>query len=338
MNAPRILLTGIKTTGTPHLGNLAGAIRPAIKGSLDPNVRAFYFLADYHAFINIWDPAALKRSTLEIAAAWLAFGLDPERVVLYRQSDIQEIFELTWMLSCLTAKGLMNRAHAYKAAMAANIAAGLNDDPDRAITMGLYNYPVLMAADILMFKATHVPVGRDQLQHLEMTRDIAASFNHHFGAHMVLPEALVDNESAVIAGLDGRKMSKSYNNIIPLFCESGKLRKLVMRIKTDSTPPEEPKDPETSTLFSLYRAFATVEESAALAERYRRGIGWGEAKQQVFEYLDTLLHEPRERYAELTARPDTVETILHQGAERARAEARPYLAELRYAIGLRPLA
>ncbi|MGH8127610.1 MAG: tryptophan--tRNA ligase [Gammaproteobacteria bacterium] len=334
---PRILLTGIKTTGTPHLGNLAGAIRPAIEGSLDPNVQAFYFLADYHALINVWDPTALERSTLDIAAAWLAFGLDPERVLLYRQSDIPEIFELTWMLSCLTAKGLMNRAHAYKAAVAANIEAGLSDDPDRAITMGLYNYPVLMAADILMFKATHVPVGRDQLQHLEMTRDIAARFNHHFGEHLVLPEALVHEESAVITGLDGRKMSKSYDNIIPLFCESKKLRKLIMRIKTDSTPPEEPKDPETSTLFSLYRAFATAEESAALAKRYREGIGWGEAKQLLFEYLDDMLCEPRERYAELTAHPGKIEVILREGAERARAQAKPYLAELRAAVGLKPL-
>ncbi|MGA7965376.1 MAG: tryptophan--tRNA ligase [Gammaproteobacteria bacterium] len=337
MSTPRILLTGIKTTGTPHLGNLAGAIRPAIEGSHDPDVHAFYFLADYHALINVWDPAALERSTLEIAAAWLAFGLDPERVVLYRQSDIPEIFELTWMLSCLTAKGLMNRAHAYKAAVAANIEAGLSDDPDRAITMGLYNYPVLMAADILMFKATHVPVGRDQIQHLEMTRDIAARFNHHFGEHLVLPEALVREESAVITGLDGRKMSKSYDNVIPLFCESKKLRKLIMRIKTDSTPPEEPKDPETSTLFSLYRAFATTEESSALAERYRQGIGWGEAKQLLFEYLDDMLRDPRERYAELTSHPERIETILHEGAERARAKAQPYLAELRAAVGLRPL-
>ncbi|MGH8272612.1 MAG: tryptophan--tRNA ligase, partial [Gammaproteobacteria bacterium] len=227
---PPILLTGIKTTGTPHLGNLAGAIAPAVAASRDPGVHAFYFLADYHALISTWDPAALARSTLEIAAAWLAFGLDPERAVLYRQSDIPEIFELTWMLSCLTAKGLMNRAHAYKAAVAENEAAGLSDDPDRGITLGLYNYPVLMAADILMFKANQVPVGRDQMQHLEMTRDIAARFNHHFGKHMVLPEALVREETAVLAGLDGRKMSKSYGNIVPLFGSAKELRKLIFRI------------------------------------------------------------------------------------------------------------
>lgn len=331
------LLTGIKTTGTPHLGNLAGAIRPAIEASKDPGVRAYYFLADYHALINVWDPEAIARSTLEIAATWLAFGLDPERVVFYRQSDIPEILELTWMLSCLTAKGLMNRAHAYKAAVAANLEAGLEDDPDRGITMGLYNYPVLMSADILMFKGERVPVGRDQLQHLEMTRDIAARFNHHFGDHLVLPEALIREESAVIMGLDGRKMSKSYDNTIPLFRESKKLRKLIMRIKTDSTPPEEPKDPDASTIFSLYRAFASAEETAAMAERYRAGIGWGEAKQLLFEYLDGLLAEPRERYAELMAHPERIEGILRAGAEKARAEAGPYLAELRRAVGFRPL-
>lgn len=337
MSTPRILLTGIKTTGTPHLGNLAGAIRPAIEASRDPDVRAFYFLADYHALINVWDPDALAHSTLEIAAAWLAFGLDPERVVLYRQSDIPEILELTWMLSCLTAKGLMNRAHAYKAAVAANREANMEQDPDHAITMGLYNYPVLMAADILMFKADYVPVGRDQLQHLEMTRDIAARFNHHFGEHLTLPQALIRDETAVIAGLDGRKMSKSYDNVIPLFCDSKKLRKLIMRIKTDSSAPDEPKDPAASTLFDIYRAFATEQETRTMAARYRAGISWGEAKQLLFEYLDTMLAEPRARYAELIAHPGKVEAILHRGAERARAEARPYLAELRAAVGLRPL-
>lgn len=331
------LLTGIKTTGTPHLGNLAGAIRPAIEASFDPDVRAYYFLADYHALINVWDPEAIARSTLEIAATWLAFGLDPERALLYRQSDIPEILELTWMLTCLTAKGLMNRAHAYKAAVAANLDAGLEEDPDRGITMGLYNYPILMSADILMFKGGLVPVGRDQLQHLEMTRDIAGRFNHHFGERLVLPEALISDESAVIMGLDGRKMSKSYDNTIPLFCESKKLRKLIMRIKTDSTPPEEPKDPDTSTIFSLYRAFATPKETAAMAERYREGIGWGEAKQLLFEHLDAMLAEPRERYADLTAHPERIEKILREGAEKARAEAGPYLAELREAVGFKPL-
>lgn len=332
-----ILLTGIKTTGTPHLGNLAGAILPAIEAGGDPNVQCYYFLADYHALINTWNPAALHRSTLEIAAAWLAFGLDPDRVVFYRQSDIPEIFELTWMLSCLTAKGLMNRAHAYKAGVAANTTAGETDDPDRGITMGLYNYPILMAADILMFKANRVPVGRDQLQHLEMTRDIAARFNHHFGEHLVLPEALVREQSAVLPGLDGRKMSKSYGNVIPLFGPGKTLRKAIMRIKTDSTPPEAPKDPKTSTLFAFYQAFADPDQTATLTADYARGIGWGEIKQRLFELLDDLLREPGCRYAELIAHPERIEAILRKGATKARRKARSHLAELRAATGIRPL-
>ncbi|MGH8272687.1 MAG: tryptophan--tRNA ligase [Gammaproteobacteria bacterium] len=340
MNEPRrrqgeTLVTGIKTTGTPHLGNLAGAILPAIEASRHPDVNAFYFLADYHALIGVWKPEELTRSTLEIAAAWLAFGLDPERAVFYRQSDIPEIFELTWMLSCLTAKGLMNRAHAYKAAVADNEAAGLTDDPDRGITMGLYNYPILMAADILIFRATHVPVGRDQVQHLEMTRDIAARFNHHFGEHLVLPDVSLREEAAVITGLDGRKMSKSYGNIIPLFATRKELRKLVFRIKTDSTPPEAPKDPDGSTLYQIYRAFASPEQTRTLAEDYRRGgIGWGEVKERLFELLDGILAEPRERYAELMATPEKIEGILVEGAAKARAAAAPCLAELRTAVGL----
>ncbi|MGH8272845.1 MAG: tryptophan--tRNA ligase [Gammaproteobacteria bacterium] len=334
----KILVTGIKTTGTPHLGNLAGAIIPAIEASRDPDVRAFYFLADYHALIGVWNPEELRRSTLEIAAAWLAFGLDPERVVFYRQSDIPEIFELTWMLSCLTAKGLMNRAHAYKAAVADNETAGLAEDPDRGVTMGLYNYPILMAADILMFRANRVPVGRDQVQHLEMARDIAARFNHHFGERLVLPEVSVREEAAVLAGLDGRKMSKSYGNVIPLFAPRKQLRKMVFRIKTDSTPPESPKDPETSALYQIYRAFASTEQTRTLADDYRRGgIGWGGVKERLFEVLDGLLTEPRTRYLELTAEPEKIETILAEGAAKARAEAGPFLAELRAAIGLKPL-
>lgn len=330
----QVLVTGIQTTGTPHLGNLAGAIQPAIEASRRPDIRAFYFLADYHALIGVWEPQSLRRSTLEIAAAWLAFGLDPERVVFYRQSDIPEIMELTWMLSCLTAKGLMNRAHAYKAAVADNEAAGLGDDPDRGITMGLYNYPILMAADILMFKAHRVPVGRDQTQHLEMARDIAMRFNHHFGEHLVIPEVSIREEAAVITGLDGRKMSKSYDNTIPLFVGSKQLRKLVMKIKTDSTPPEAPKDPDNSTLFDLYSAFATQPQRDALAADYCEGIGWGEVKQRLFSLLDEQLAEPRERYAKLMSQPARLEQILVAGAEKARAEASPFLGELRQAIGV----
>ena len=231
------VLTGITTTGTPHLGNYAGAIRPAIEVSRDADVSSYYFLADLHALIKCHDPALVHRSRLEVAATWLALGLDTEKSIFYRQSDIPEIPELTWILTCMTAKGLMNRAHAYKAAVQENEA----DDPDKGVTMGLYSYPILMAADILMFRANIVPVGRDQIQHLEMARDIAQRFNHHFGELFVLPEARVDESSSVLAGLDGRKMSKSYNNYIPLFAPENSLRKMIMKIVTNSQAPEEPK-------------------------------------------------------------------------------------------------
>lgn len=336
MTQIKTILTGIKTTGTPHLGNWAGAIKPAIDASRQNNVSCYYFLADYHALITTWDAPSLARSTLEIAAAWLALGLNPDQVVFYRQSDIREITELTWILSCLTAKGLMNRAHAYKAAVADNEAAE-ESDPDKGITMGLFNYPILMAADILMFKADLVPVGRDQIQHLEMTRDIAGRFNHHFGRHMTLPEPMIREQSSVIAGLDGRKMSKSYNNVIPVFSDSKKLRKLIFRIKTNSLPPEAPKNPDDCALFSIFRAFATDAETGKLRRAYQSGIGWGEVKQHLFEYLDALLDEPRKRYEEFIAHPADVESILEAGAEKARQFSQPYLEELRDAVGIRPL-
>lgn len=337
MKKPLTLLTGIKTTGIPHLGNLAGAILPSIESSEQPNVNCYYFLADYHALINTWNPDALKRSTLEVAAAWLAFGLNPDRVTFYRQSDVPQILELTWILSCMTAKGLMNRAHAYKAAVADNETAGFGNDPDRGITMGLYNYPVLMSADILMFKADLVPVGRDQLQHLEMARDIAARFNHHFGDHFILPEAQVKDETPILPGLDGRKMSKSYGNIVPLFRPPTELKKLIMRIKTDSAGVNEPKDPETSTLFLIYRAFATRGQTEDLAKAYAEGIGWGEVKQKLFTLLDDRLDGPRNRYNELVSHPERIEVILQNGAQKARAQAQPFLQELREAMGLVPL-
>lgn len=337
MTKPLTLLTGIKTTGIPHLGNLAGAILPSIESSQRSGVDCYYFLADYHALINTWDPSALKRSTLEVAAAWLAFGLDPDRVIFYRQSDVPQILELTWILSCMTAKGLMNRAHAYKAAVADNESAGFRNDPDRGITMGLYNYPILMSADILMFKANLVPVGRDQLQHLEMARDIAARFNHHFGEHLVLPEAQIKDEVPILPGLDGRKMSKSYGNVIPLFQSPAQLKKMIMRIKTDSTGLNEPKDPDTSTLFLIYQAFATHQQAQELAQSYADGIGWGEVKKKLFALLDERLEVPRKRYAELVSHPQQIEAILQSGAEKARSQAEPFLQELREAMGLVPL-
>ena len=331
-----ITLTGITTTGTPHLGNYVGAILPAIEASHRKDVRSFYFLADYHALVKCHDPAVVHRSRLEVAATWLALGLDVENVIFYAQTDIPEILELTWMLTCVTAKGLMNRAHAYKAAVADNV-ADPDKDPDKGVFMGLFCYPILMAADILMFKASKIPVGKDQVQHLEMARDIAARFNHLYGEHFVLPEAVVDEKTAVLVGLDGRKMSKSYGNTIPLFEPEKTLRKLIMRIKTNSLPPEAPKDPDTCTLFQIYRAFAGVEEAAAVRERYAQGIGWGEMKQMLFEYLNARLSEPRQRYRELLEQPDHIEQILKRGAARAREYSVPFLQQLRRVVGIRPL-
>ena len=331
-----ITLTGITTTGTPHLGNYVGAILPAIEASRRKDVQSFYFLADYHALVKCHDPAVVHRSRLEVAATWLALGLDVENVIFYAQTDIPEILELTWMLTCVTAKGLMNRAHAYKAAVADNV-ADPDKDPDKGVFMGLFCYPILMAADILMFKANKIPVGKDQIQHLEMARDIAARFNYLYGEHFVLPEAVVDEKTAVLVGLDGRKMSKSYGNTIPLFEPEKALRKLIMRIKTNSLPPEAPKDPDTCTLFQIYQSFATAEEAAAIRTRYAQGIGWGEMKQFLFEYLNARLSEPRQHYQELLQAPAHIEQILKRGAARAREHSAPFLQELRRAVGILPL-
>jgi tryptophanyl-tRNA synthetase len=333
------VLTGITTTGTPHLGNYVGAIRPAVDASRDDHTDSFLFLADFHALIKCEDPARLQRSRLEIAATWLAAGLDPERVTFYRQSDIPEIPELCWLLTCVTAKGLMNRAHAYKASVDANVAE--QQDPDAGVTMGLFSYPVLMAADILMFNAHKVPVGRDQIQHLEMARDIAQRFSHLYGNGrelFTLPEAVVDDSVATLPGLDGRKMSKSYNNTIALFEGGAKhLRDTINRIVTDSRLPGEAKDAEASQLYTIYRAFATQAESAAFRAGLESGMGWGEAKQALYERVERDVAPMRERYVALMARPDDIEDILLMGARKARALAGPFLAELRSAVGLNPL-
>ncbi|MEV8521775.1 tryptophan--tRNA ligase [Dyella marensis] len=329
------VLTGITTTGTPHLGNYVGAIRPAVAASLRPEVDAFYFMADYHALIKSDDPARIERSRLEIAATWLAAGLDPDRVTFYRQSDIPEIPELTWFLTCVTAKGLLNRAHAYKAAVDKNSEAG--EDADAGVTAGLYMYPVLMAADILAFDAHKVPVGRDQIQHIEMARDIAQRFNHIYGRdYFVLPEVVIEEQVATLPGLDGRKMSKSYDNTIPLFAGGQKhLRDSIMRIVTDSRLPGEAKDPDSSSLFTIFRAFATEAEAGAFHQALLDGIGWGEAKQVLFERIEADVAPMRERYDELMARPERIEAILREGALKARAIAAPKIAALRDAIGLR---
>ena len=332
---PLRVLTGITTTGTPHLGNYVGSIRAAVRASRQPGVQSFYFLADYHALIKCDEPARIQRSTLEIAASWLAAGLDPEHVTFYRQSDIPEIPELTWLLTCVTGKGLLNRAHAYKAMLDKNAAAGVDADSD--VTAGLFMYPVLMGADILMFKAHQVPVGRDQIQHIEMARDMAASFNHLYGEHLVPPAALIDDNVALLPGLDGRKMSKSYDNTIALFGPREQLRKQIMGIVTDSRAPGEAKSIEGSALYAIYRAFADDAEAATFAQAFQDGIAWGDAKQQLFERIEREIGPMRARYEHLIAHPEEVEHMLARGAEKARAIATPFMHELRQAVGLRAL-
>ena len=331
-----IYLTGITTTGTPHIGNYVGAIRPGIAASKDSTKDNYYFLADYHALAKSEDPAKISQSTAEIAAAWLALGMDTDNTVFYRQSDIPEIMELTWVLTSMTAKGLMNRAHSYKASVQANLDNG-DKDPDKGITMALYSYPILMAADILMFKSTKVPVGRDQKQHVEMARDIAQRFNHHYGDILVLPEPVIDDHTATLAGLDGRKMSKSYNNTIPLFADEKKLRKLIMKIKTNSLEPGEPKDTEGSTLFDIYKAFATPAETAEVEKLYADGIAWGQMKQRLFEYINDHIKPARDEYQRLLDDPAEIESQLQKGADKARAFAVPYMAQIRDAVGIRKL-
>src|SRR5690606_2524774 len=314
------VLTGITTTGTPHLGNYVGAIRPAVAASRRDDVESFYFLADLHALVKCDEPARVQRSRLLIAASWLAAGLDPRAATLYRQSDVPETTEPASILGCVTAQGRMNRAHAYKAAVDRNVAAG--EDPDAGISMGLFSYPVLMTADILLFNAHVVPVGRDQLQHLEMARDIAARFNRVFGTGdgpFVLPQGQTDEDTDTLPGLDGRKMSKSYDNVIALF-EGGpdRLRKSIRRIVTDSRLPGEPKDAENSQLYAIYRAFATPEQAATFRRSLEEGLAWGKAKDELFELLETELGPMRARYDELIANPGEVEEILQEGARKAR--------------------
>ena len=329
-------LTGITTSGTPHLGNYVGSIRPSVRASLAADVESYYFLADYHALIKVDEPARIQRSTLEIAASWLAAGLDPERVTFYRQSDVPEIPELTWLLTCVTGKGILNRAHAYKAAVDKNTAT--DQDPDMDVTAGLFMYPVLMGADILMFNAHKVPVGRDQIQHIEMARDMANSFNHRYGEHFVPPQAVIEESVATLPGLDGRKMSKSYDNTIPLFAPREQLKKLIAGIKTDSRAPGEAKDTEGSALFQIFQAFASDDESQALRQSFADGIAWGDAKQVLFERIDREIAPMREAYLGLINNPAKIEAILMAGASKARSRAAPFMGELRHAVGLRRLS
>ncbi|WP_419548499.1 tryptophan--tRNA ligase [Parasutterella sp.] len=331
------VLTGVTPSGTLHLGNYVGAIRPAIQKSRAEGTESFYFLSDYHALIKTSDPDRVEKSRIQIAATWLACGLDPKRVHFYCQSDLPETVELNWILNCVTSKGLMNRAHAYKAKVEANEAAG--EDPDNNVTMGLFCYPILMAADILIFKANFIPVGRDQIQHIEMCRDIATRFNQMYGNGeeiFPLPEALVDEDTAILPGLDGRKMSKSYDNVIPLF-EGGEkaLREAIMKIVTDSKLPGEPKDPDSTSLTALYDAFASHEERNEFRKKLQEGLGWGEAKEIVFQKINSEIGPMRERYEAYMQEPEKVEAILREGVERIRPMARALVDQCRNAVGLR---
>lgn len=331
------VLTGIKPTGSPHVGNLLGAIRPALR-LVDDGLDAMYFIADYHALTTVQPPkyksAELRHMTHEVAATWLAMGLDPERTLFYRQSDVPEIFELAWVLSCFTSKGWMNKAHAYKQIVADQEAIG-EADVDAGINMGIYTYPVLMAADILAFDVDLVPVGKDQVQHVEIARDIAQRINHLYGKDVLrLPKPKLEENAAVVPGTDGKKMSKSYNNTIPLFAPPKQMKKAVSSIVTDSKPPEEPSDPEKSTIFQIYKAVASPEECAALADRYRAGIGWGDAKKALLDRLETELAEPRIKYDALMAAPSKIDALLAQGAAKARVTARNTLDRVRTAIGI----
>ncbi|NRA20101.1 MAG: tryptophan--tRNA ligase [Oceanospirillaceae bacterium] len=332
----KTVLTGITTTGTPHIGNYLGAIKPAITASEQPGFESYFFLADYHALVKCHDPERVARSSREIAATWLAMGLDTDKATFYRQSDIPEIPELSWILTCMTSKGLMNRSHAYKASVDANQASG-KTELDDGISMGLFSYPILMAADILMFNADIVPVGKDQIQHIEMTRDIAGRFNSTYTELFNLPTAQVDEETKLIPGLDGRKMSKSYDNTLPLFCSSQQLYKLIKQIDTDSKQPGEPKDPDSSTVFQLYNCFANEAETMQMREQYLNGIGWGDAKKELFEFLDEKLAAPRNEYNRLMNDLPFVESVLLKGAEKARAKTVPLMDKIRIAAGIRPL-
>lgn len=324
-------LTGIKPTGTPHLGNYLGAIKPAL--DLVEEYKAFYFIADYHGLTTIRDKKEMKQHTYEVAATWLALGLDPDEVVFYRQSDVPEVFELTWVLSCFTGKGWLNRAHAYKASVDANEEIG--HDADDGINVGLYNYPVLMAADIILFNTDVVPVGQDQRQHLEIARDIANAFNYVYGDTLVPPEAAILENVATVPGLDGRKMSKSYGNTIELFAPSKKLRKQVMRIVTDSKTPDEPKNPDDNNIYNIYKHFATPEMLTENRKKYTEGgVGYGDLKQELYEVLDAHFAEPRERYNDLMANRKEIDEILGRGADFARRIASRTISKVRRKIGI----
>ena len=334
MKKQQRVLTGVTTSGIPHVGNLVGAILPAIEASNQENTSSFLFLADYHSLIKNTDSELTHSSSFEIAACWLACGLDPNKVIFYRQSDISHIFELAWILGCLTSKGLLNRAHAYKAAISENEENGLKDI-DKGITMGLFNYPILMAADILMFSADIVPVGQDQKQHIEMARDIAIRFNHHYEDLLIPPEAQISDVTGVLPGLDGRKMSKSYKNTIPIFLDEKTLQKTIMKIKTNSLEPGEPKDSSNCNVFGIYKAIAAEGEIKELQKNYDEGIGWGDAKKILFENLNNFLLPYKQEYERIIQDKSFVESVLLEGSEKAKEVSTPLIEDVRKAVGIK---
>ena len=334
MKKQQRVLTGVTTSGIPHLGNLVGAILPAIEASNQENTSSFLFLADYHSLIKNTDSELTHTSSFEIAACWLACGLDPNKVFFYRQSDISHIFELAWILGCLTSKGLLNRAHAYKAAISENEENGLKD-LEKGITMGLFNYPILMAADILMFSADIVPVGQDQKQHIEMARDIAIRFNHHYEDLLIPPEAQISDVTGVLPGLDGRKMSKSYKNTIPIFLDEKTLQKTIMKIKTNSLEPGEPKDSSNCNVFGIYKAIAAEDEIKELQKNYDEGISWGDAKKILFENLNNFLSPYKQEYERIIKDRSFVESVLLEGSEKAKEVSTPLIEDVRKAVGIK---
>ena len=350
----KICLTGVKPTGMPHLGNYIGAIKPAIEMSCSGEYDSYYFIADYHSLIGVHDAKLMRNYIYEVAATWLAMGLDPSKVTLYKQSDIPEILELNWIVNCFTSKGLMNRAHAYKAMVQENEKE--ERDRDVGVNMGLYAYPILMACDIMILKADVVPVGADQLQHIEIARDIAHSFNNTYvkdyekyrlyleknpeakldksKIKLVPPQAIIREGGKLLTGLDGRKMSKSYNNHIPLFSTSNELKKLINRITTDSSDPTTPKNPDDSLIFDFYQEFATAKQVEDLRAWYLRGIGWGEAKMELLNVLNNTLQGPREKYAELMSDTKKIDLILEEGANRVRPQAQALIKDIKQTVGV----
>ena len=326
------ILTGITTTGTPHIGNYLGAIKPALELVKEYD-ESFYFLADYHAIIKNTKSAEVTDSVKNVALAWLSSGLNPNKSFFYRQSDIPEILELSWILNCVTAKGLMNRSHAYKAAKILN-----NEDEDKGITMGLFSYPILMAADILMFNATHVPVGADQIQHIEMTRDIAGRFNHLYGKTFIIPEAIIQSSKETVPGIDGKKMSKSYGNIIPLLSTEKQLKKSIAKIVTNSLEPGDPKDSSNCTLFALYKYFASKPMVEELNDDYKNGISWGDAKNKLFEVVNNEITPIRESYEKLQEDKDFINDLLSDGSNKVRPIAKELLDTIRSSVGINKIS